>query len=344
MLFLWMQGCVKQPVAAEVGSSAKWGHLDYYADISLFNIQKGGTIQICSDSPELDDNRADLRATMGNIRNVSNVLTTIINDANKEKINRIIAAFDDSMGEFQGASKSIRLISDRIEQGEGTIGKLINDDETITELQSAIKDIREIMAPATKLVVGIDYHMEGRKDKTSTNYFNVVLKTRPDRFYLLGVADADYAIEDTTTVAGTAEDTEELKTGARSIKYTNKKPELRVNLQMAKRWYAMQLRFGLFESEGGLATDLYAWKDKIRFSFEAFDWKLTKNEERRVAHLKTYVSILFFNHIYAMVGIDDITRLEEGEAADDLNYFAGAGFSFTDSDLKAVFGTAALAL
>ena len=44
-------------------------------------------------------------------------------------------------------------------------------------------------------------------------------------------------------------------------------------------------------------------------------------------------------------GIDDPTLLAEGGNAlrNNLNYFFGAGFSFTDNDLKGFLGTAALA-
>jgi phospholipid/cholesterol/gamma-HCH transport system substrate-binding protein len=113
---------------------------------------------------------------------------------------------------------------------------------------------------------------------------------------------------------------------------------------MAKRWYFVALRFGLFETTGGIATDMYFLRDKVRFTVEAFDWDTQDKTIRRNAHLKTYASVLFYNHLYAMAGVDDPTRTdpETGKAKKDLNYFFGAGLSFTDEDLKAVLGTAAL--
>ena len=46
-----------------------------------------------------------------------------------------------------------------------------------------------------------------------------------------------------------------------------------------------------------------------------------------------------------MVGIDDPLRLDPatGDVDDELNYFVGAGISFNDDDLRALFGLAALA-
>ena len=120
---------------------------------------------------------------------------------------------------------------------------------------------------------------------------------------------------------------------------------LGVNLQIAKRWYHAGLRFGLFESTGGVAADFYLFRDRFRASVEAFEWRGQGNSVRRIAHLKAYASILFFEHVYTMIGIDDPTRLDPAtnrvNAAQ--NYFVGAGVSFNDQDLKALFGAAALA-
>ena len=55
--------------------------------------------------------------------------------------------------------------------------------------------------------------------------------------------------------------------------------------------------------------------------------------------------MLFYNHIYAMAGVDDPTRTdpETGKSEKDKNVFFGGGVTFTDDDLKAIFGTAAMA-
>ena len=37
---------------------------------------------------------------------------------------------------------SLRKISDKIEKGEGTIGKLVNDDALYTEIKSTVDDVR----------------------------------------------------------------------------------------------------------------------------------------------------------------------------------------------------------
>ncbi len=66
---------------------------------------------------------------------------------------------------------------------------------------------------------------------------------------------------------------------------------------------------------------------------------------RSVAHSKTYASVLFYDHIYLMAGVDDPTKFDKRGDAGKLqktNYFIGAGLTFNDQDLKALFGAAAL--
>ena len=288
----------------------------------------------------LADNRSDVRQLIANIKEASITIAKVMDEGNREKIDRIIASFDTTMQDVKAASHSIRLASDKIERGEGTIGRLINDDKTLTELEGAIKEIRDVISPASKLEVAVDYHGELRRDESAQNYFNLQFKTRPDRYYIIGFTDRETDKIQTTTA------TENQASGeVKTTEVRRTERALRYNLQYAKRWYFAALRFGLFESTGGVASDFYLWKDRLKFSFEAFEFKSKDNPYRNVAHLKTYASVLFFNHVYAMIGVDDLTRLDAdtGKVNKTPNVFFGAGFNFNDDDIKALFGAASLA-
>lgn len=301
----------------------------------------------------LGDNEEDLDKIVKNVRGTTDDLKKfaanlkdVLNDENKAKVERIIASFDDSMVDVKGATRNIRMISDRIEKGEGTIGKLVNDDAVLQDIQGAIKDLREVLAPVTKLQLIVDYHGELRRDESTQHYFNVQFQTKPDRYYLVGFTDKQNQTVETNTETLESEPATDDKPAHNRTKETIRTENaIRFNLQFAKRWYNIAARFGLFESTGGLASDLYLFSDRVRFSVEAFDWKSKDNAIRRVAHMKAYTSVTFFNHLYAIGGVDDITKLETGTGKQDpkTNYFLGAGLSFNDQDLKAVFGAAALA-
>ena len=288
---------------------------------------------------DLNDIVTNIRLATADLRDFSEGIKNVVDGENRDRIDRIIASFDRSMEDVESTAKSVRLVSEKLEKGEGTLGKLINDEETIEELEGAIKDIREVLSPVKRMEVGVDTHVEIRSDESAQSYFNVHIKTAPDRFYLIGFTDRGEKEVETVTET----DQEDGKPLVReTVRSTD---AIGINLQFAKRWDFLQLRLGLFESAGGFAADIYLWDDRLRWTMEAFNWD-SESRLRKTAHLKTYASILFFNHIYAMVGIDDITRknIETGEPEDELNFFMGAGLTFTDQDLRAIFGTAALAL
>ncbi len=290
---------------------------------------------------DLNDIVTNVRDTMRDFRAAAATLKAVASPDNKDRINRILASFDDAMVDVKSSVKHINLIAQKVEKGEGTIGKLVNDDSTIQEIEGAIKDIRKVLAPATKLEIEVDYHGEVRKDRTSQHYVNVLFRTRPDRYYLVGLTDTTYDIEDKTTEPAP---TDPGKTRTKETIRTQK--ALRFNLQVAKRWYNLTLRGGLFETTGGFASDIHLFDDRVKVTAEAFDWDLKSKLIRRNAHLKAYASVLFYNHVYAMVGVDDVTKIDPdtGKARKLAeSTFFGGGISFNDQDLKAIFGAAALA-
>mgnify|MGYP003687739335 CR=1 FL=1 len=290
----------------------------------------------------LEDNRSDVRELVANIKEFSQSANEVLDTENKARIERILANFDTSMEEVKGATKNINLIAAKVEKGEGTLGRLINDDDTLEEVEGALKDIRKVLAPVTKMEVKVDTHSYVRRDDTSQTYFNLMFKTRPDAYYLIGFTDMSEEVRDTTTETIDGDNTDGV---IRSKETIVEDKSLKFNLQIAKRWGHLGARLGLFESSGGFAGDLYFFGDKLRFTLEAYDFADKDSEIRKGAHLKAYANILFFNHIYAMVGVDDPTRLDPatGKVRSELNYFFGAGLSFNDEDLKSLFGMAAIA-
>ena len=72
----------------------------------------------------IDDNREDFASVISNLKVFTTNLNDVLDEENKEKFDRIIAAFDDSMIEVKGATKSINLIAEKVERGEGTRGIL----------------------------------------------------------------------------------------------------------------------------------------------------------------------------------------------------------------------------
>lgn len=283
--------------------------------------------------------KEDIIDTVENIRSVTDALRDVLRTENRERVDRIIASLDK-------AAVNIDRIAHKLDKGEGTLGRLISDDKVLTEVEGAVKDVRNLLAPAQRFHVFVDYHGEFKGDAQTQHYFNVLLKPRPDKFYLIGATDVNQAEKETISEDMDVIDhdrTEDGKNPRKMRERTYERRSLRLNLQYAKRWLFAQVRFGLFESTGGLASDFYLLNDKLRFTIEAYDWR--RSPDRNVARVKTYVSILFFDRVYAMVGADELTKRHPVNG-DRLHpeYFLAAGLTFSDEDLKGLFGIAASAL
>ncbi len=280
----------------------------------------------------------ELKQIVQNIHSISEGLQEILRPENREKVDRILASLDTSMGSIKG-------ITQKIEKGEGTLGRLVSDEKAINEIEDALKDIRSVIAPAKRMQVAVDFHGEYKGNSRTQSYASVILKPRPDKYYIIGLTDVVESEKEVFTERRPPNpgDVAADATSATSYRQTTvERKNIRFNIQYAQRWNFAQLRFGLFETTGGLAGDFYLLDDKIRYSLEIFDFR--KTSARSFARIKTYVSILFFNHIYAMLGADDLTQRDPDTGTKKpFQYFVGAGFNFTDEDLKGLFGLATIA-
>lgn len=89
---------------------------------------------------EEDESYNDLKASLANIRQV----TEKLNDP-KSGFGRLLSQDSTLVGDLEVAASNIRSITEKLENGDGTLGKLVNDDSVATELEAAIKDVRQII-------------------------------------------------------------------------------------------------------------------------------------------------------------------------------------------------------
>lgn len=291
----------------------------------------------------LGSNKEGIENIIENLNVFSENAASVLDEENSRRLDDILTKFESTMQDVRSSANNVKLVSEKIEEGEGTLGQLVNDDETIEELKAAIKDVRQVISPATKLKVDVDYSGQFRDDNSNQHYFNLVFRTRPDRFYLVGATTTKQDVKESTTVVST--ESEGGSTTTNTSESSSTENALKFNFQFGKRWGNLVMRFGLFETTGGFASDFYMLKDRLRLTVEAFDWD-SESQIRRTAHVKAYARILFLDNIFVMVGVDDLTRkasLTEDES-EKARVFLGAGLSFNDDDLSTILGTAAVAL
>jgi phospholipid/cholesterol/gamma-HCH transport system substrate-binding protein len=257
--------------------------------------------------------------------------------ANNDNINETLLGIKESIVKLNIALDQVAGITTKINEGEGNIGKLINDDE----LYNKVIDIAGGVENFLSSTVGIDLQIAFQTDylmkqEEFRSQFGVRLTPgNKDKFYVLGLVDTprlDEKIVTThTVITGTDPPTTPFGTNYITTE-TERRRKLLINAQIARRFGLFTLRGGAIESTGGVGMDFQPHQ-KFSISTELFNFSQDK-----APYLRTYGSIYPFfdptlsnplNWIYIGGGVDNILSKER-------DYFMSLGLRFTDNDLKGI--------
>lgn len=263
------------------------------------------------------DNKENLSAGIENLRNASARL-----EETMETINNLATEVEP---EIKDTVASIGSVARKIDSGEGTIAKLINDPDTHDNLNRTIKGINRYLDKARSFRLHVGYRGEYLLDGGETKgYFTLKVQPRSDRYYLLEVVDDPRGSRSTETI-------ETSTAGATTtVTETRTTEDLKFSLQMAMRFQDLVLRGGLIESTGGVGADYYLLDDRLRFTLEAFDFDTERNP-----HLKAGATLHLNRFLFLTAGYDDFISRSGMSSA-----YVGAGLLIEDDDLKYIFGSA----
>ncbi|MDQ5988265.1 MAG: MlaD family protein [Syntrophus sp. SKADARSKE-3] len=216
---------------------------------------------------------------------------------------------------------SLQEVTDKINQGKGTIGKLINDEETVNNLNQSLTGISRYINKTESFRTNIGYRGEYLiKTQDAKSYLDLRIQSRQDYFYLLGLAvdpqGRRTVIESTTN--GVTTTTEQYD-----------KSGLLFNAMIGKRFKDIAIRGGIMESSGGAGLDLFLFKDRLKMTFEAFDFASDRN-----AHLKAGGEYRLLKNVYLNAGWDDFIS-NKGNSSP----YVGLSIRFEDQDLKYLLGS-----
>ncbi|UCD57884.1 MAG: MCE family protein [Candidatus Hydrogenedentota bacterium] len=92
----------------------------------------------------LDENRANIRTSF---ESLSRIMTE-----NEEGIKEIIDGLRDASPQLREVAESVNNIAKKIESGEGTIGKLVQDDKLYDDMRELSASLREASATMTRIL------------------------------------------------------------------------------------------------------------------------------------------------------------------------------------------------
>ncbi len=288
--------------------------------------------------------REDIRAVIANLRDFSETLkeetpglvaklermgddvSGVVGD-NRENLKESIANLKAASARLDNTLEHAGKVMAKIDRGEGTLGKLVNDNTAHTSITDTLEGINRYVRKTEQLKTFIDYRLEwlSRPDEYK-HYVNLRLQPTADKYYQIGVVDdprgryKNVVKTETVTPPGTTVTTEE-------DSYDDK---LKFTALIAKRFRGFTVKGGMIESSGGLGVDYEVIKDRLTLGTEIYDF----SRKDLNPHLKVYGNYDLVKNFFVTGGVDEV--LNSGR--DLRSLFLGFGIKFEDEDIKTVIG------
>ena len=288
----------------------------------------------------MEDILQDLRQTTANIKDFS---YTLRSDGSEVvmRLNELVASLNGVVGEnrdnlkvtmenVKEASKnaelalaSIEHAARKIDEGEGTIGKLVNNDSMYNNIDSAAKGLTDYVTRIERMKTIIGFRTQYMFPQ-SQSYASLELKPRPDTYYILELLNDPFG-EYTRTVTTSTPPGNTVVTETYEDKW-------KFSVEFAKRYGNLALRIGILESTAGVGADFFALDDRVKFSLESWNFN-NKEPGNENPHLKATANYSLNKVLFVNAGYDNALNPKRATP------FVGFGLRFDDEDLKYIMGS-----
>jgi phospholipid/cholesterol/gamma-HCH transport system substrate-binding protein len=263
----------------------------------------------------LNTGMAKLNESMDDLKDMTTALKDTVDEA-RPRIANITEKAENTFSSFED-------IANRIESGEGTLGKLVTDEALYNSVTDAASSISNTLGRIERfrafLTFKGDYLFEEDEGK---GYFNLVLQPRRERYYVLGIVTDPIGMEDE----------EKIITNGSTTTVTTVEEKLEFTLQVAHRFENVAVRLGLMETTFGVGADYFMLDDKLVLTADMWDFG-EDEEDADDPHLRIGADYFVFKGLFLSGGLDNI--LNENRRG----FYLGGGVRFEDEDFKALLGT-----
>ncbi|HEY8269918.1 MAG TPA: MlaD family protein [Pseudobdellovibrionaceae bacterium] len=263
------------------------------------------------------ENKEKIGEIVDQVHDVTSTLSNLVNDEGEDGFKKSWKKAVASLSRLDSIMKNVDEISGKINRGEGTIGKLVNDESTVEGLNTTIEGISGMMETANRIQTGFDFHAEYLGEvKATKSTVGIYIQPGLDRYYYLGIVDDPAGVIEregsVSTTNGVVTTTDQTKTFYNKTKFS---------LLFAKNFYNLTLRGGLIENQGGIGIDYLFFRRKLKLSLEAFDFSKL--------NLRAQAQYSLSHGIYVLGGMTDMM-----DKSDRRSGYLGAGIYITNDDLK----------
>ena len=191
---------------------------------------------------------------------------------NLERIKELISKIEES----------VRLLSESLEKinkGEGTLGKLIQEPELYRKAEETLDEVRKTIAPISSFRAGVEFRSDyyGKSEELK-NSLTLGLWLTPEKYLLTQVVRDPWL------------------------------DKFKYSLQGGRRWGGIAAHAGIIESEFGAGIDYLTLGDRLTLSLESFNFNRQPRPQFRF--LAKYAPQKFFSFI---LGLDDFTLASKRE-------------------------------
>lgn len=291
-------------------------------------------------------NHGDINAIIDSVRRLSESLEGYADDlagGADEEIDKLKVLTDD----LDEAAKDLGSITGKIDRGEGTIGALINERETVDRLNSTIGDVQGVVRSFAKLrpefyYVG-RYYMGTQPTDTSqffygnplawsaANTVGIRLRAHEDFWYLFEINDYPQGVISQKEVLDES-------TGLHDTRYT-RTADYRFSFQVEKRWGHFSFRLGLREGGGGVGATAWLAHNKLQFSADVFDFffgSYPALESQGIPNVRLAARYEPGSNFFVEAGAEQIVL---GAKYGFFTGYVGLGFHFGDDNLRWVMSS-----
>lgn len=298
------------------------------------------------------------------IEKISNVIDRDFNRV-ADKLTSTADSLEEASIQARDSFSHITSVTQKIDEGRGLIGKLVNEDETYRDLKVTVQGLKNYFSKVNKIQIVFDGHSETMSRpaisylfEDSKFFFDMRVHPNEDNFYLFELASSERGWRDEREIIKTYKDSFGRDIDPSTLKLTDderledvyikketvlSRYTVKFGLQFGKIFKDLALRFGIFENTGGLGVDI-----DIPFKSDKFRWVTTLeiydmtgwnrinlnfgNIQRRMfdrrPHVKWLNRMFFMRNLYFVFGADDFASKHNGTT------FVGAGLRFGDDDIK----------
>ena len=293
----------------------------------------------------------DVKKSLENIREITESVKSLVGRGDTEmgstgdKLRQDLDKIGSAVDNLNHTLENMSAVSDKVKNGEGTVGRLLNDETIANNVEQITEDaggfIRSITRLQTLIGLRSEYNVLANTLKT---YVAVQLMSRPDKYFLIELIDDPRGFRTDSTSYVTTDDPSKPQTTVTStITITDR---FRFSFQLAKRIFllngriALTGRFGIKESTGGVGADVEIplslaspWLRTLTFDLDLFDFRTNI-----YPRFKMLAALEFYKHIWIVGGVDDVFngRGPGAGVSTGRDYFFGAQLTFNDDDIRAL--------